>query len=69
VDETHSNKDVGIRLQLRELPKGGRVVNVTLRRFDTEIGTKYEVRTTYCTRMEAEISGLALARGLIDKED
>jgi len=68
VDETHSYKDVGIQLQLRELPKGGWVVNVTLRRPDTEISTKYEVKTIYSTRMEAEISGLALARGLIDRE-
>jgi hypothetical protein len=68
VDETHSYKDIGIQLQLRELPKGGWVVNVTLHRHNTEIGTKYEVRTIYSTRMETEISGLATARGLIDKE-
>jgi hypothetical protein len=68
VDAAHSHKDVGILLQLRELPKGGWFVSVTLRRPDSEIGTKYKVKTIFSTRTEAEVSGLALARGMIGKE-
>jgi hypothetical protein len=68
VDATHSHKDVGIQLHLRELPKGGWVVDVTLRRPDSETGTKYEVKTIHATRIEAEISGLAVARRIIDTE-
>jgi hypothetical protein len=42
--------------------QGGWVVNVVLHRKVDEVGTKYEVKTIYASRMEAEISGLAVAR-------
>jgi len=65
-DAFHSYKDVKIQLQPRELPKGGWVVDVILHRQADEVGTKYEVKTIYASRMEAEISGLAVARGIVD---
>jgi hypothetical protein len=61
-------KDIRIELRPRELPKGGWVVDVILHRDDHEVGTKYQVKTIYSTRMEAEVSGLALAHGIIDRE-
>ena len=65
----HDYKNVRIDIKPKELSKGGWVVGVTLHHYDANVGTKYEVKTIYSTRMEAEISGLALARGLIDKEE
>ena len=62
----HEYKSVRIQLQPRELRNSGWVVMVILHRPDQTTGTKYEVKTIYSTRMEAEISGLALARGIID---
>jgi hypothetical protein len=68
-DAFHDYKGVKIQLQPRELPKSGWVVNVILLRQVDEVGTKYEAKTIYASRMEAEIAGLALARGIIDKEE
>jgi hypothetical protein len=67
-DALQMYKGVKIELRPKELQKGGWVVDLILHRDDREVGTKYQVKTIYSTRMEAEISGLALAHGIIDRE-
>jgi hypothetical protein len=66
-DASLKYKGVKIQLQPRELPKGGWTVDVVLHRHYDEVGTKYKVKTIHSTRMEAEVSGLAVAHGIIDQ--
>jgi hypothetical protein len=65
-DAFHEYKNVKVQLQLRELTKGGWTVTLLLDGPDNKVGTKYEVKTIYSSRMEAEMSGFALARQIID---
>jgi len=65
---THKYKDVKIQIQPRELRAGGWVVRIVLHHQDDQAGITYEVKTICASRLEAELSGLALAHGIIDKE-